>query len=127
LEAVKQLLIVLAVTNLRADWTGSTVTVGTELMQSVIDFGKYEIAVRERLNPGDSWSNIQAMENAVIGWFRKHAARTNPKTRTECRRGIHPERQPGGVGSFLSGWSNCVNAGYLKVRDKTQRDHKYSL
>jgi hypothetical protein len=127
LEAVKQLLIVLAVTNLPDDHAGTTVTVGPELVQDAINFGNYEIAVRERLNPGDSWSHIQAMENSIIGWFRKHAGRTNPKTRTECRRGIHPERQPGGVGSFLLGWSNCVNAGYLKVRDRTQRDHKYSL
>lgn len=127
LEAVKQLLIVLAVTNAPHDHTGTIVVVGPELMRHAIHFGNYEIAVRERLNPGDSWSNIQAMENSIIGWFRKHAARTNPKTRNDCRRGIRPDRMPGGIGSFLMGWNNCVNAGVLKVRDKTQRDSRFSL
>jgi Protein of unknown function (DUF3987) len=127
LEAIKQLLIVLAVTNLPADWKGSVVTVGPELVQQAIQFGNYEIAVRERLNPGDSWSNIQAMENLIIGWFRKHAGRKLPMTRNECRRGIQPQRMPGGLGSFLLAWTNCVNAGVLKVRDRTQRDNKYSL
>jgi hypothetical protein len=127
LEAVKQLLIVLAVTNLPTDWSGSVVTVGPELVQQAIEFGNYEIAVRERLNPGDSWSNIQAMENQIIGWFRKHASRRLPMTRNECRRGVHPERLPGGLGSFLLAWANCVNSGVLKVRERTQRDHRYSL
>ncbi len=127
LEAVKQLLIVLAVTNLPADWTGSAVTVGPELVEHAIRFGNYEIAVRERLNPSDSWSNIQAMENAIIAWYRKHAGRKLPRTRNDCRRGVQPQRQPGGLGSFLLAWTNCVNAGVLKVRDKTQRDNKYSI
>lgn len=127
LETTKQLLIVLAVTSLPADWTGSVVTVGPELVEQAIRFGEYEIAVRERLNPGDSWSNIQAMENSIIDWFRKHASRHIPKTRNDCRRGIQPQRQPGGIGSFLLAWGNCVNAGVLKVRDRTQRDIKFSL
>jgi hypothetical protein len=127
LEAVKQLLVVLAVTNLPADWAGSTVTVGPELVRHAIAFGNYEIAVRERLNPGDSWSNIQAMENAIIAWFKKHASRKLPMARNDCRRGIRPDRLPGGIGAFLLAWANCVNAGYLKVRERTQRDSKYSL
>ena len=127
LEAVKQLLVVLAVTNLPADWADSVVTVGPQLVEQAILFGNYEIAVRERLNPGDSWSNIQAMENQIIGWFGKHAGRKWPMTRNECRRGIRPDRLPGGLGSFLLAWANCVNAGVLKVRDRTQRDNKYSL
>jgi hypothetical protein len=127
LEVVKQLIIVLAVTNAPADWTGSTIAVGAELVEQAIQFGNYEIAVRERLNPGDSWSNIQAMENQIIGWFKKHAGRKWPMTRNECRRGVHPERLPGGLGSFLLAWANCVNSGVLKVRERTQRDARYSL
>lgn len=127
LEAVKQLLVVLAVTSLPADWTGSVVTVGPELVEQAIRFGDYEIAVRERLNPGDSWSNVQAMENSIIEWFRKHAGRKLPRTRNECRRGIQPQRQPGGIGAFLLAWGNCVNSGVLKVRERTQRDARYSL
>jgi hypothetical protein len=127
LEAVKQLLIVLAVTNVPADWAGPTVTVGPELMQHAINFGNYEIAVRERLNPGDSWSHIQSMENGIIRWFRKHASRKLCRTRNECRRELRPDRMPGGLGAFKLGWDNCVSTGVLKVRDKTQRDSKYSL
>ncbi len=127
LESIKQLLIVLAVTNLPEDWTGSLVVVGPELVQQAIQFGKYEILVREKLNPGDSWSNIQAMENAIIAWFREHASRSNPKSRNDCRRGIQPGRKPGGVGVFLLAWGNCVTAEILKLREKTQRAGRYSL
>jgi len=127
LETVKQLLIVLTVTNLLDNHTGTIAICGPELVQAAIQFGDYEIAIRERLNPGDSWSNIQAMENGIITWFRKHAARNSPKTRNDCRRGIHPQRLPGGLGAFIMAWNNCVNTDVLKVRDKTQRTGAYSL
>jgi hypothetical protein len=127
LEMVKQLIIVLAVTNAPQNYEGTTLTVGPELMRQGIAFGNYIIAARERLNPADSWSHIQAMENTIIGWFKKHAGRRNSKSRNECRRGIRPDRLPGGLGAFKLGWDNCVNTGVLKVREKTQRDNKYSL
>lgn len=127
LEMVKQLLIVLTVTNAPENYEGTTLTVRPDLMRQAIRFGDYIIAVRERLNPADSWSHIQAMENTIIGWFRKHAARRNPKSRNDCRRGIRPDRLPGGLGAFKLGWDNCVNTGVLKVREKTQRDSRFSL
>ena len=127
LETIKQLLIVLAVTNVPESHSGTSLTVGVDLMGPAIEFGKYVIAVRERLNPADSWNNVQAMENMIIDYFKKHANRNNPKTRTECRRGIQPQRRPGGLGSFQFAWDNCVKTGVLKVRDKTQRDNRYSL
>ena len=127
LEMVKQLLIVLAVTNAPEDHNGTILTVGSDLMSQAIKFGDYVIAARERLNPADSWSHIQAMENTIIAWFKKHAGRKNPKSRNECRRGIRPDRMPGGLGAFKLGWDNAVNVGVLKLREKTQRDAKYSL
>jgi len=127
LEAVKQLLIVLAVTNAPDDHTGATLTVGVDLTEQAIQFGNYEIAVREMLNPSDSWSAIQAMENAVMEWFKKHADRKNPKSRNDCRRGVQPQRRPGGLGTFLIAWGNCVTSDVLKLRDKTQRAARYSL
>jgi len=127
LEMVKQLLIVLAVTNAPENHTGTTLTVGADLMGQAIKFGDYIIAARERLNPADSWSHIQAMENSIIAYFRKHAARRNPKSRNDCRRGIRPDRLPGGLGAFKYAWENCVNTGVLKMRERTQRDSRYSL
>jgi hypothetical protein len=127
LEMVKQLLIVLAVTNAPENHNGTTLTVGPDLMRQAIKFGEYIIAARERLNPADSWSHIQAMENTIIGWFKKHAGRKNPKSRNDCRRGIRPDRLPGGLGAFKLGWDNCVSTGVVKMREKTQRDSRYSL
>lgn len=127
MEMVKQLLIVLAVTNAHEEHNGTTLTVGADLMSQAIQFGNYIIAIRERVNPADSWSHIQAMENAIIGWFKKHAVRKNPKTRNDCRRGVRPERMPGGLGAFKYAWENCVHTGVLKIREKTQRDYRYSL
>lgn len=127
LEMVKELLLVLAPTNVPEGYTGTELTVGPELMAQAIDFGKSIIATRELLNPADSWSNVQLMENAVIDWMRKNASRKNPKTRNECRRGVTPHKKPGGLGAFKLGWDNCVGVGVLKVRAKTQRATQYSL
>ncbi len=127
LEMVKQLLIVLAVTNAPEDHTGPTLTVGTDLMQQAIAFGKYVIAAREILNPADSWSVVQAMENHIVAWMKKNSPVTSPKTFNDARRGVRPDRKPGGFGVFKLAWSNCLGAGVLKVRDKSQRTDRYSL
>jgi hypothetical protein len=127
LETVKQLLIVLAVVNAPENHEDTTLTVGADLMHHAIAFGEYEIAVREQLNPDDSWSHIQAMENSIIAWAKKHMKRTDPKTRNECRRGIQPQRMPGGLGGFKIAWDNCVTTGVLKLRDKGHKAGRYSL
>jgi hypothetical protein len=128
LETIKQLLIVLAVTNLPEGHEGTTVTVDADLMTYAIQFGEYVIAVRELINPGDSWSIVQAMENTIIDWARKRTSKTDPKTMRDARRGIHPERLPGGLGTFKMAWRNCVETDVLKVRDKGNKGNgKYSL
>jgi hypothetical protein len=128
LESVKQLVIVLAVTNLPEDHdVNEPVIVSAELMTAAIRFGDYEIAVRERLNPGDSWTHVQAMENTIIAWAKKHASRVMPKTRNDFRRGIHPQTKPGGLGTFELAWRNCVSTGVLKSREQGQRGARYSL
>jgi hypothetical protein len=128
LETIKQLLIVLAVTNLPENHQGATVTVDADLMTYAIQFGEYVIAVRELINPGDSWSIVQAMENTIIDWAKKHTSKTDPKTMRDARRGIHPERLPGGLGTFKMAWRNCVETDVLKVRDKGHKGNgKYSM
>jgi hypothetical protein len=128
LETIKQLLIVLAVTNLPENHQGTTVTVDADLMTYAIQFGEYVIAVRELINPGDSWSIVQAMENTIIDWAKKHTSKTDPKTMRDARRGIHPERLPGGLGTFKMAWRNCVETDVLKVRDKGHKGNgKYSM
>lgn len=130
LETVKQLLIVLAVTN--ADdaelWVGEGLTVGIDLMRQAIAFGDYEVAVREQLNPPDASSVVQAMENAILAWAKKHASKkSQAKTRNECRRVVSPHRMSGGVGTFNLAWDNIIKGGYLKLREKGQREGRYSL
>jgi len=127
LELIKQVLIVLAVVNAPEDHEGRTLTVGTDLMTPAIEYGKYEIAIREEFNPGDSFSHIQTMENAIIKWFQENGSRAEPMTRNDARRGIHPQRCPGGLGTFKVAWDNCVNTGVLKLRSNSQRAGLYSL
>jgi hypothetical protein len=127
LEAVKQLLIVLAVVNAPTDHTGTELTVSEELMEQAIKFGDYEIAIRERLNPGDAYSLVQAHEQAIIKWAQKHTTKRRPKSRNEFRRGINAHRLPGGLGTFLLAWKYCVGSDVLKFRDKTGKCDRYSL
>jgi Bifunctional DNA primase/polymerase, N-terminal len=128
LETIKQLLIVLAVTNLPENHQGNTVTVDADLMTYAIQFGEYVIAVRDRLNPSDSWSHVQALENSIIDWVRKHASKAEPKTMNDVRRGVQPHRVPGGLGAFKMAWRNCVETDVLKFRQKGHKGGgKYSL
>ncbi len=127
LEAVKQLVIVLAVTSVPDGYSGTALTVGPELMQAALEFGKYELAVREKINPADSFGMVQAHENLILAWAKKHTSRTDPKSMNDFRRGVHPERHPGGLGSFLLAWKNCTLSGALKKRKDGQKGPLYSL
>ncbi len=122
LEFVKQLLMVLAVTNARENHQGNVLTVGPELVEVATKFGDYVIAVREKLNPGDAWTHVQAMENSIIQWAKK----ANPGNMRECRRVVHPERLPGGLGTFMLAWKNCINTEVLKWVRKDGKSDKYS-
>jgi Bifunctional DNA primase/polymerase, N-terminal len=121
LEFIKQLLMVLALVNAPADYNGTELIVGVDLMTQAIEFGKYVIAIRDRLNPDDSWSQIQSMENDITKWIRKYAKPTAGKSQNECRQGIRVKDKPGGYGVFLAAWKNCVAAGVLKPRGKNRK------
>jgi hypothetical protein len=126
LETVKQLLIVLAVTNAPEGHAGESLTVGVDLVRAATAFGDYEIAIREMLNPGDSWTHVQAMEVAIIKWAQKNA-KAEAKSMRDFRRGINPQRLPGGLGTFLLAWKNCVESGVLKFRGKVGKSSLYHL
>lgn len=128
LETVKQVLIVLTVTNAPDDHTGDTLVASAHLVREAIKFGDYEIAVREVLNPGDAWSNVQAMEDAIIKWAQRNAKK-EPKSIRDFRRGINPQRMPGGLGTFLLAWKNCVDPelAVLKFCGKVGKSKLYRL
>jgi hypothetical protein len=126
LEFVKQLLMVLTVTNTPEDYSGTTLTIGPELVEAATKFGDYVIAVRDKLNPGDAWTHVQAMENSIIQWSKQHTTKANPGSMRECRRIIHPERLPGGLGTFMLAWKNCINTEMLKWVRKDGKSDKYS-
>jgi len=115
-DLVKRFLIVLAVTN-------DKLAIDRDLMTIGIQFGVYQIAVREMFMPVDSFSWTQAFENKIIAVHQKHG----PMTRDRCRKLVHPDRSPGGFGEFLKGYMNLVHAGVLSVKGKTQRASKYGL
>jgi hypothetical protein len=127
LEAVKQVLIVLAVTNVPDGYSGTELTVGPELMRAALEFGKYEMQVREKINPADSFGMVQAHENLILAWAKKHASRTEPKSRNDFRRGIKPQRYPGGLGSFMMAWKNCTGSEALKLRKSGRQSGLYSM
>jgi hypothetical protein len=127
LDIVKQLIIVLAVVNLPDGHEGNVVKAKLELVEGAIRFGNFLMTVRDLVDPNDSWSYIQALENDIIGWFKAHASMTAPKGLNDCRRGVHPHRKPGGLGAFNQAWKNAIGAGVLKQRGQNQRVYLYSL
>ena len=113
---VKKLLIVLARTN-------NVETINAELVQQAIDFGDFVIAARDKYNPLDSSTWIQAFESLIIQMYQKYG----DMTANICRRRVHPERRPGGAGPFLQGFKNLTATGILKETASTQHSRVYRL
>jgi hypothetical protein len=127
LELVKQTIIVLAVTNLPEDNDDDVVLVSGDLMRAATKFGDYEIAVRERLNPDDSWTLVQGQENKILAWMKKHSSAMLPKSKNDVRRGVAPHRLPGGLAVFNQAWRACVESEVVKVREHGRKGLLYSL
>jgi len=114
---VKRFLMVLGVTN-------DTDVINRDLMATGISFGEYVIAVRDRFNPADSYSWVQAFEQKIE---KCHERLGVPITRDRCRKLVHPDRYPGGYGDFIRAYNNLVQVGRLTVQGKSERASKYGL
>jgi hypothetical protein len=98
-------------------------TINAELMQQAVDFGDFVIACRDKYNPLDASTWIQAFENLIISVHQLHGNMTS----NQCRKRCHPERRPGGMGPFLQAYKNLSQAGVLQVAGQTQRGNVYRL
>jgi Primase C terminal 1 (PriCT-1) len=110
-DMVKRLVIVLAATN-------DVLVVGPDLMAQAVKFGDYVIATREKYNPSDSHSWTQAFEQEIIRVGQKHKL---AMTMRDYQRVVHPNRKPGGYGSFLQAWKTLIQAGVLKADGATHK------
>jgi hypothetical protein len=115
-DIVKRFLIVLAVT------TGTN-TIDTWLVKVGTEFGNYQMTLRERFNPTDAHSWIQAFENRVLSAYRKHGSLTD----NALRRLLSPEKNPGGYGPFLQAIKNLRQAGAVVETGRTQRASQFGL
>jgi hypothetical protein len=113
---VKRLMIVLARTN-------NVTSVDKDLAEQATEFGDFIIACREKYNPLDASTWSQMFENLIIAAYQKHG----DLTPVQCRRVVHPERRPGGVGPYLQAYKNLTIAGVLREVSKTQRSTIYRL
>jgi putative DNA primase/helicase len=113
---VKRLVIILARTN-------DAEIIDAEMMQQAVDFGDFVIAARDKYNPLDASTWVQAFENLVIAQHQIHGNMTPNK----CRKRCHPERRPGGVGPFLQAYKNLQQSQVLAVAGTTQRGNIYRL
>lgn len=113
---VKRLAVILARTN-------NLESIDTNIMQQAVEFGDFVIACRDRFNPLDSTTWVQMQENKIIAVYQAHGEMTT----NQCRKRIHPERLPGGVGPFLNAVKNLTQAGVLRPTGSTQRGAVYRL
>jgi putative DNA primase/helicase len=113
---VKRLAIILARTN-------DAEVIDAELMQQALEFGDFVIAARDKYNPLDASTWVQAFENLVIATHQIHGNMTP----NQCRKRCHPERRPGGVGPFLQAYKNLQQSQVLVVAGQTQRGNVYRL
>jgi hypothetical protein len=121
-DMVKRLALVLAVSN---DDTDND-SVSWDMMSRAIQFGDYLIACREKFNPADSHSWIQALENHILKVAQRH--KDESMSQNDFRRLIRPDRKPGGFGSFLQAWRNVIAVGALRADGTTRTGHtRYKL
>jgi hypothetical protein len=85
-----------------------------ELAKAFID---YQIEAYEPLLPEDAWSNVQAFEQRLRAFFKRHS----PASKRDARNNIKPEKSPNGYGTFTSAWNNLVNAQVLKPAGDSNR------
>jgi hypothetical protein len=83
--------------------------IDAKTMEQAKAFIDYQIASYEPLLPEDAWSRVQAFEQRIRAFFRRH----QPASFRDARNNIKPEKSPSGFGTFTSAWSNLVKAGVL--------------
>jgi hypothetical protein len=88
-DIIQRFNIVLAVTS-------GVEVVDAGLMGIGIQFGNHVLACRERYNPEDSVSNVQAFEHRIQKCFQKYGDMT-PRA---LHRRIHPNLHPGGLVAY---------------------------
>lgn len=107
---------VLAVTN-------GTNMIEPWMMQVGIEFGDYEIAVREKYNPDDSSGWVQAFEHRIEKAYRKYGDMTD----NQLRRMVSPHKCKGGYGPFRQANTNLRFCGVVVMTGRTERAPKYGL
>jgi hypothetical protein len=116
-DHVKRLMIVLAVTN-------GLDAIEPWLMEIGIQFGNYQIALRERYNPGDTYTWVQDCENKITAALERHGA----MTLNQLVRLLTPaKRIKGGYETFNRALRSLEGAGVIVVVGHTQRSKKYGL
>ena len=115
-DLVKRFLMVLAVTN-------GTDMIDPWLMEVGLQFGTYQIALRERFNPDDAAGWVQAFENRIIKAYRTHG----PMTDNQLRRIVSPEKSKGGFGPYLQAIKNLRAVGMVVHMGSTERAEIWGL
>jgi hypothetical protein len=92
-----------------------TVTLG--VMKWCLAFAAYQVAIKERLMPGDADGTIQAFENRVVAFL----GRNKEASGNQIRRSITPGRFPGGFYAFEKAMFSLTRTGRLLSAGKTRK------
>lgn len=112
-DMMKRLLMVLAPTN-------DTHEVDQRLMGIAIRFGEYEIALRERFNPKDSYSWVQAFEQEIVRILKKRGSPTSSRDLITASNAYH---KPGGIEVFLRAMRSLTQSEIIRI-SATNRSKK---
>jgi hypothetical protein len=88
-----------------------------ETMKLAAAFINYQVAAYEPLMPEDSYSWVQAVEQRIIAYFKKH----QPATERDCRNNLRPDKSPAGLGTFKSAFNNLVTTEVLLLTGEENR------
>lgn len=111
-DMVKRILIVLAVTN-------DVGVIEPWLMRVGIEFGNYQLALRQRYNPSDSWTWVQDAEEKIMSSLRKFGS----LSKNNIRRLVHASRLKGGLETFNRAIRAMQESGAIEIAGHTRKNN----
>ena len=111
LDMAKRCALLLSVSQHQKDIDG-------DIMSRALKFADYQIGLHQNLMPQDSSGCVQAFENRIISYFKRH----NKASGRDLRRSISPEKFPGGYGAFAQAYRNLQSTQKLVEVGKTNKN-----
>jgi len=110
LDMAKRACIVLASCDQTSEVSGA-------VMRWCLSFADYQVKIKSRLMPADASTDVQGFEQRILGFLVRHKQASG----NQIRRGIQPDRYPGGFSAYERATQALVRSGALESAGKSRK------